>query len=107
MRLAAGPFYAAAGVQIDKTAEALREFFVELNRIHELVPRDELDKAANYLSLLLPRLLRDDSSVATSVSQLYVYGLPDDFYATYADRVRAVTPADSSASPTSTSFRTS
>ncbi|HEY7055057.1 MAG TPA: hypothetical protein VH458_00965, partial [Vicinamibacterales bacterium] len=31
---------------------------------------------------------------ATSLSLLYVYGLPDDFYATYRDRVRAVTPAD-------------
>ncbi len=94
MRLAAGPFYAAAGVQSDKTAEALKEFFVELNRIHELVPREELDKAASYLSLLLPHYFETISSVATSVSQLYVYGLADDFYATYADRVRAVTPAD-------------
>ena len=58
------------------------------------VPREELEKAANYLALLLPRNFETISSVATSVSQLYVYSLADDFYATYADRVRAVTPAD-------------
>ena len=94
MRLGAGPFYATAGVQSDKTAEALKEFFNELRRIHEVVPRDELDKAANYLSLLLPRNFETIQNVANAMSSLYVYGLPDDFYSTYADRVRAVTPAD-------------
>ena len=94
MRLAAGPFYAAAGVQTDKTADALREFFVELKRIHEPIAVDELQKAANYLALLLPRNFETTQGVATSVSQLSVYSLPNDFYATYADRVRAVTPAD-------------
>jgi zinc protease len=94
MHLAAGPFYAAAGVQTDKTADALREFFVELKRIHEPIPVDELQKAANYLALLLPRNFETTQGVATSVSQLSVYSLPNDFYATYADRVRAVTPAD-------------
>ncbi|MBM3820488.1 MAG: insulinase family protein [Acidimicrobiia bacterium] len=33
MRLSSGPFVAAAGVQTDKTADALREFFNELNGI--------------------------------------------------------------------------
>jgi len=94
MRLAPGPFYASAGVQTDKTSEALHEFFVELKRIREPIPDDELKKAANYLSLLLPRNFETTQGVATSMSQLYVYSLPDDFYATYADRVRAVTAAD-------------
>jgi predicted Zn-dependent peptidase len=38
MRGAAGPFYSAAGVQTDKTAEALKEFFNELNAILKPVP---------------------------------------------------------------------
>ena len=33
MRASAGPFVATAGVQTDKTSEALREFFNELNGI--------------------------------------------------------------------------
>jgi zinc protease len=33
MRLSAGAFQAGAGVQTDKTAEALKEFFNELNGI--------------------------------------------------------------------------
>lgn len=94
MRLAPGPFYASAGVQTDKTSEALHEFFVELTRIREPIPDDELKRAANYLSLLLPRNFETTQGVASSMSQLFVYSLPDDFYATYADRVRAVTAAD-------------
>ncbi len=54
MRLGAGPFYAAAGVQTDKTADALREFFNELNGILRPVPPDELARARNYVALGFP-----------------------------------------------------
>ena len=54
MRLSAGAFYAAAGVQTDKTAEALREFFKELNAISQPVPSEELARAKNYLALGFP-----------------------------------------------------
>ena len=94
MRRAAGPFYAAAGVQTDKTADALKEFFNELNRIHEVVPAAELERAKNYLALQLPRNFETTRAVANSLSQIYVFDLPEDFYATYADRVRAITAAD-------------
>jgi zinc protease len=94
MRRSAGPFFAAAGVQTDKTAEALKEFFNELARIHEPVPAAELDKAKNYLALQLPRDFETTRDVAASLAQIYIYHLPADYYATYGDRVRAVTAAD-------------
>jgi zinc protease len=91
MRRGVGPFYAAAGVQTDKTAEALKEFFNELTGIHEPIPAAELEKAKNYLALQLPRNFETERDVAASLAQLYLYNLPADYYATYADRVRAVT----------------
>ncbi len=94
MRRAAGPFYAAAGVQTDKTVDALKEFFVELGRIHEAVPPEELERAKNYMALALPRSFETTRAIATSLSQIFVYDLPADFYATYGDRVRAVTAED-------------
>jgi len=94
MRRGAGPFYAAAGVQTDKTVDALKEFFTELTRIHEPVPADELEKAKRYLALQLLREFETTRDVAASVSQLFVYGLPGDFYQTYGDRVAAVTAED-------------
>src|SRR4029077_1508845 len=51
MRADAGPFVATAGVQTDKTSEALKEFFNELNAILKPVPADELARAKNYVSL--------------------------------------------------------
>ena len=54
MRLSAGPFQAGAGVQTDKTAEAIREFFNELNGISKPVGADELAKAKNYIALSFP-----------------------------------------------------
>jgi len=94
MRLSAGAFYAAAGVQTDKTSEALKEFFNELTRIHEPVPSGELDKAKNYLALQLPRNFETTRGTANALAQAYLYDLPADYYVTYADRVRAVTAAD-------------
>src|SRR5204863_8182868 len=54
MRLSAGPFLAAAGVQSDKTGESVKEFFNELDRIGTLIPEDELKKAKNYVALGFP-----------------------------------------------------
>jgi predicted Zn-dependent peptidase len=94
MRLGAGAFYATAGVQTDKTAEAVKEFFNELTRIHEPVPAEELEKAKNYLALLMPRSFETTTGTADALAQAWVYDLPADYYMTYADRVRAVTAAD-------------
>ena len=94
MRGSAGPFYAAAGVQTDKTAESLTEFFKELERIRQPVPAEEVEKAKNYLALLMPRSFETTGSMASSLAQMFVYNLPADYYATYTQRIRAVTPAD-------------
>jgi predicted Zn-dependent peptidase len=94
MRGSAGPFYAAAGVQTDKTAEALTEFFKELEAIRKPIPSDELEKAKNYIALQLPRNFETTQSLAGSLAQMFVFDLPPDYYATFTDRVRAVTAAD-------------
>jgi predicted Zn-dependent peptidase len=94
MRLAPGPFYALAGVQTDKTSESLQEFFNELEGIRQPVPAGELEKAKNYIALQLPRSFETSRSLASAVSQVVLYGLPDDYYVTFTDRIRAVTAAD-------------
>ena len=88
MRLSPGPFFAAAGVQTDKTAEALKEFFKEIAGIRRPLPAGELEKAKNYLSLLLPRNFETSTSVARSLGPLFVYNLPDDYFAPYVPGAR-------------------
>jgi zinc protease len=94
MRAQGGLFYASAGVQTDKTAEALSEFFKELEGIRKPIAPDEIEKAKNYLALLLPRNFETTERLAGSLAQIFIYNLPQDYFATYAQHVRAVTPAD-------------
>jgi zinc protease len=94
MRLSAGPFYAMAGVQTDKTAEALKEFFVELNGMLKPIAAEEVEKAKNYVALGFPGEFETNSEVAARLEQLVVFGLPDDYFSQYVPRIQAVTPAD-------------
>jgi predicted Zn-dependent peptidase len=94
MRLAAGPFFAGAGVQTDKTAESITEFFNELNGILKPVPADELAKAKNYVALRFPTAFETTRGIAGQLTQMIVYGLPDDYFATFVQKVQAVTGAD-------------
>jgi zinc protease len=94
MRGSAGPFYAAAGVQTDKTSEALSEFFKELDAIRKPIPPEELERAKNYVALLLPRNFETTQTLAASLAQMFVFNLPADYYETFTTHIRAVTPAD-------------
>ena len=91
MRRVGGVFYAAAGVQTDKTADALKEFFVELASIHQPMPAEELAKTKNYLARLLPRSFETERATAAALAQTYIYDLPADYDQTYAQRIAAVT----------------
>ncbi len=94
MRLSAGPFVAAAGIQTDKTADALKEFFNELNGILQPVPADELTRAKHYVSLRYPLGFETNGDVAARLEQALVYHLPDDYFATYIPKIEAVTAAE-------------
>jgi len=93
MRLSAGPFFAGAGIQTDKTAEALREFFNELNAIAKPVAADELAKAKNYVALSFPSEFETSEDLATHIEEQIVYKLPDDYFSRYVANIQAVTAA--------------
>ena len=94
MRAAAGPFVATAGVQTDKTAEALREFFNELTGILQTVPAEELARAKNYISLRYPSGFETTVDISRRLEDAIVYRLPDDYFARYVANIEAVTAAD-------------
>jgi zinc protease len=94
MRLSAGPFLATAGVQTDKTGEAVKEFFNELNRIGTLVPGDELNKAKNYVALGFPGEFETTGDLARKLEELVVYNLPEETFAKFVGTVTSVTAAD-------------
>ena len=93
MRLGPGPFVAGAGVQTDKTAEALREFFNELNGIGKPIGPDELSKAKNYIALGFPADFETTGDLSRRIEELIVYKLPESYYEQYVSNVQAVTSA--------------
>ncbi len=94
MRADAGPFFAAAGVQTDKTAEALKEFFNELTAILKPVPGDELARAKSYVALRYPSAFETTGDISRRLEDALVYHLPDDYFAKYVQNIQAVTSAD-------------
>ena len=93
MRISAGPFVAAAGVQTDKTADAIREFFNELNGILTPVPVDELAKARNYVALGFPGEFETTGDMARKLEDLVIYDLPEATFSNFVPSVTAVTAA--------------
>jgi predicted Zn-dependent peptidase len=94
MRSSAGPFFAAAGVQSDKTTESLQEFFKELTAIRQPIPADELARAKNYLALGFPAEFETTGGMAGNLISLVVYNLPETYFNEYVPKIQAVTAAD-------------
>lgn len=94
MRAAPGPFAAGAGVQTDKTSEALKEFFIELDGIQQSVPADELARTKNYLALRFPANFETTRDISQRLETTLVYHLPDDYFSKYVQNTQAVTAAD-------------
>ena len=93
MRLSAGPFFAGAGIQTDKTTDALREFFNELTAIGTPVSADELTKAKNYIALGFPSEFETIQDLASHVEEMVLYKLPDNYFERYVANIQAVTAA--------------
>ncbi|HYT82400.1 MAG TPA: pitrilysin family protein [Gemmatimonadales bacterium] len=95
LRRRGGPFVAQASVVTAKTDSSLIEFLKELRRIRDqAVPAPELEKAKQYLVLGLPGDFETTAGAAARFRELFVYGLPLDYFGNYIDRVNAVTAAD-------------
>jgi zinc protease len=94
-RRAAGPFAVATAVKSEVTAEAVREILMEIDRIRTApVDADELDLATKYLAGVFPIRYETTAAVASALTFATVYGLPDDYFSTYRDRITAVTRDD-------------
>jgi predicted Zn-dependent peptidase len=94
MRAAAGPFFATAGVQTDKTVESLTEFFKELDGMRTPPPGDELTRVRNLLALGFPGEFETTSNMAGKLTELFVYGLEDSFFGEYVPKIEAVSAAE-------------
>ncbi len=87
-----GLFFVYAPVQTDKTREAMVEADKELRGIlgQQPITPAELEKAKNSQTLSLPGSWETDDAIVDSIAQIVRFGLPDDYFATYAGKVRGL-----------------
>lgn len=91
LRTAPGPFRVSTAVGNDVTAAAVREIMKELTAMAEEGPTEaEVTAARDYAAGIFGLQLETAGQVATRVSQLVVYDLPDDHFESYRKRIRAV-----------------
>jgi predicted Zn-dependent peptidase len=90
-----GSFYAGAEVRNEVTDSAIVEFLMEMDRLtKEKVSDEELQNTKNYLNGQFARGLERPSTVARFALNTARYNLPADYYATYLERLQAVTADD-------------
>jgi zinc protease len=90
-----GPFVVSTSVRTDVTAPAVREIYNELQTMRtQPVSSAELMLSKDSLVRSLPGLFETLSSTVGSSAQLFVHGLPLDYYRRMPTAISAVTAAD-------------
>ncbi len=88
------PFFSISPVQTDKTKESLIELVAEYKNIVGSKPITEVelkDEQTNS-TLGLPGGFESTQQLSGAYSNILQYGLPDDYYNTFTQKVLAVTP---------------
>jgi zinc protease len=94
-RVATGPFVISSAIVTPATAQGLSEIVKILDDIATNdVPAEELEKSKQNLIRALPASFDTNAATAGTLAELTLYGLPDDWYATYAENIGKVTAAD-------------
>jgi zinc protease len=95
LRAGAGAYQVSSEVRTNATDSALVEAIAEYRRmVAESVPATELQGAVNNLVSGFPSSVQTVQALTGRLQNLIVWGLPVDFYASYRERLAAVTPDD-------------
>jgi zinc protease len=87
-----GYFTVNAAVRNEVVAASLTEIFYEIDRMRSLpVAEDELSDARTYMSGVFSLGLATQDGLASQLSNVYLYDLPEDYLETYRQRIRALT----------------
>lgn len=94
-RVGAGPFVVASAVQSDATAESVREVLNEIDKMRAADVTDaELSLATDFLQGVFPIRYESAQAIAGALANMFIYGLPRDYFDRYRERIGAIRPAD-------------
>jgi zinc protease len=87
-------FRITAQVQTDKTKESIQELQKELRDVLSTRPltQSELTTTQNNTIMGLSSRWESSGAVASALDEIVTYGLPDNYFDNYVQRIRAVTP---------------
>ncbi len=90
------PFLAVAPVQTDKTKESLEEMNKQFRGIlgDQPVTAEELSRIQANETLSLPGSFETLNALGRSILEIVQFGLPENYYETYAGKVRALSTSD-------------
>ena len=88
-----GPFVAGAAVQSAVTGDALGEMVREITEIRKNgVTPEELEFARGGILGAFALAFESPAQLLSILQNIVLYGLPQDYYATYTENIRRVTP---------------
>lgn len=91
-RLGPGPFVVDAAVATEAAGAAVTETLGELRRIREdLVEPHEIEETLSYVAGVFPYTFQTTADLAKRLETLAVYGMPDDYYERYIERLPTIT----------------
>ena len=94
-RRAPGPFAAGADVRTNATGASVGETFKEIERMKTTpLTAAELKMAKDNMALALPGQFESSWSAIHTLSNLYIYGLPLNYYSLLPAKISAVTDSD-------------
>lgn len=94
-RRGTGPFVVSTAVKSEVTGRAVEEILKEIDGIRSEAPTpDELTLATDYLAGIFPIRYESTDAVAGALANAAMFGLSDDWFPMYRDRVRAVSTSD-------------
>ena len=86
-----GFFYIATEVGVDVCESALKEIYLEIDKLKsELVPEEELNLVKNYLLGTYLGSIENVFSYADKFKGIYPYGLDYNYYNEYFNKVKAI-----------------
>ncbi len=89
------PFMVLAPVQTDKTKESMVEINKEIRGVagERLLEGEEYASIMRNMTMRLPARFSTLQSLENAAARIYNYGLPIDYYSTYAAKVKTLTDA--------------
>lgn len=95
LRRSGGLFTAGAAILTEAAARSARVIADEMSRLQsESVGAEELRRAQSYIAYGLPRSFETTEDIAAHLREQVLYGLADDYWETYVERIFDVTAED-------------